>query len=151
MKNTELLVKGSEKLTRIFGYWPSFHDAEIIEMHFWRGDVEPEQERYEFPVLALKLHLWELTNEADSKGFLVRRHQTLATLRFFDVDAFEMEGFNHQNAILSLSIDRRERPEGPSPFFSVVLQPAFGMGAEFTCLRIEVVDAIPCDETGRPT
>ena len=48
MTNIETRIDGSEKLTRIFGYWPSFHDAEVIELNFWRGDVNPEVERYIF-------------------------------------------------------------------------------------------------------
>jgi hypothetical protein len=61
-----------------------------------------------------------------------------------------MEGFNHQNAILGLSIDRLERSEGPSPYFSVHMDPAHGMGAAFECLRIEVLSAVACNEEGRP-
>ena len=151
MENVERVIQGSEKLTNIFGYWPDFHDAEILEIHFWRGDVDPDQGRYDFPVFSTTLHLWEMTTEADPNGFLTRRHHTVAKVRFFDVDHFRMEGFNHQNAILGMSIDRLERSEGPSPYFTVHMEPAFGMGAAFECMRIEVMDARPCDEDGKPT
>jgi hypothetical protein len=60
-----------------------------------------------------------------------------------------MEGFNHQNAIFGLSIDRRERDELPSQYFAVEIEPAFGLSASFTCLRIEVEDANRCDGQGR--
>jgi hypothetical protein len=149
MENIEALIEGSKKLTDIFGYWPSFHDAEVIELHFWRGAVEPDEERYVFPVLRVILHVWELTK--DAKGFLVLRNHTLATLRFHDVNEFRMEGFNHQNAILELSIIRQERSEGPSPVFAVHFDPAHGMGASFICSRVEVVDAVRCSEHGKIT
>jgi hypothetical protein len=84
------------------------------------------------------------------KGFFILKHRTLATLRFIDVDNFRMEGFNHQNAILGLSVTQQQRAEGPSPYFAVHVDPAFGMGASFSCLRVEVVDALPCDEVGKP-
>jgi Immunity protein 50 len=150
MENIESLIQGSEKLTGIFGYWPSFHDAEIIDLHFWRGVVEPDQGRYDFPVLTLRIHVWDLTNEVNSKEFLVLKHHTLTTLRFCDVDEFRMEGFNHQNAIFGLSVTHQQRAKGPSSYFVVHLEPAFGMGASFSCLRVEVVDAIPCSEVGKP-
>ncbi len=51
MNEPEKLIEGSERLTAIFGYWPSFHDAEVVKFDLWRGDVEPEAERYIFPVL----------------------------------------------------------------------------------------------------
>ena len=149
MENIEALIEGSKKLTDIFGYWPSFHDAEVIELHFWRGDVEPDQERYVFPVLRVNLHVWEITNEVNPQGYLGRRHHTLVTLRFHDVNEFRMEGFNHQNAILGLSITRQKRSQGPSPVFAIHFDPAHGMGASFICSRVEVVDAIRCSEDGK--
>ena len=144
MLGIESLISGSQKLTSIFGYWPSFHDAEIIDFHFWRGDFDPKQERYVFPVLTVKLHVWELTKEVDQRGFLVLRHHTLSTLRFHNVEEFRMQGFNHQNAIFELFIEQQERTDGPSPFFSVEFRPSFGMGAAFRCYQIEVLAAVPC-------
>ncbi len=43
MASIESLIAGSEKLTKIFGHWPSFHDAEVLDLHFARGNVEPEK------------------------------------------------------------------------------------------------------------
>ena len=146
----EPFIDGSEKLLRIFGYWPSFHDAEVIDLHLWRGDVDPDRARYVFPVLTLKFHLWELTSEVDSKGYLILGHHTLTTLRFHHVDRIEMNGFNHQNQIVGLSIMRRGRADGPSPFFAVQLEPGFGISASFECLSLEVVDATPCTGDGHP-
>ena len=149
MQNIESFIEGSKKLTDIFGYWPSFHDAEVIEVALWRGDVEPEAGRYVFPVLKAHLHLWELTEDVDSRGFLILRHHTLTTLRFHDVNEFRMEGFNHQNAILGLSIAHQDRSEGPTPVFAVHFNPAHGMGATFICSRVEVVDAVRCSNDGK--
>jgi hypothetical protein len=145
----ESLIIGSEKLTCIFGYWPSFHDAEVLELHLSRGDSDIDKGIYDFPVLSMKLHVWELTKEVDSEGYLVLRHHTLTTLKFRDVADFRMEGFNHQNAILELSVARLARAEKPSPYFSVDFQPAFGMGASFQCLAIEVADAAACTDDGK--
>lgn len=152
MQNIEAFIESSEKLTGIFSYWPSFHDAEVLELSLWRGDVEPEAGRYIFPVLNVTLHVWELsneTNETNPHGYLVTKHHTLTKLRFHDVGDFRMEGFNHQNAILGLSITREERSQGPSPIFVVHFDPAHGMGASFTRSRIEVVDAAPCSQDGQ--
>src|SRR5687767_12084328 len=30
------LIVGSEKLRAVYGKWPRFHDAEVIEVHLWR-------------------------------------------------------------------------------------------------------------------
>jgi hypothetical protein len=145
------VIGNSERLIEIFGYWPTFHDAEIIDLHLWRGNVEPEAGRYVFPVLTVKLHVWEITNEVNTEGFLVSRCHTLSTLRFHNVDEFRMEGFNHQNAILGLSIVQEERAQPPSPVFAVRFDAAFGMGASFFCSGVEVVDAVLCSADGIPS
>lgn len=149
MAGIESQILGSEKVTTIFGYWPSFHDAEVIELHFWRGNVQPEKGPYNFPVLTLTIHVWELTKEVDPQGYLVLRHHTLTSLRFCDVFDFQMEGFNHQNAMMGLAIRHEERTEGASPYLAVEVDPAFGMGASFKCLRVEVLDAVPCSDDGK--
>ena len=142
------LIEGSGKLTGIFGYWPTFHDAEIVELQLWRGDVYPDTKKYVFPVLTVKLHVWELTSEVDTAGYLVLRKHTLTTLRFHDVLDLRIDGFNQQNSILELSIARKQNTEGPGRTFTVNFDPAFGMGAEFTCSRIEVVDAVAYSQDG---
>jgi hypothetical protein len=143
MCDIEKLVEGSDKLTSIFGCWPSFHDAEVIDLHLRHSEVA-EHSRPRLPVLTTKVHLWELTDEVDSQGFYVLKHHTLATLRFHDVLDLKMLGFTHQNVIFGLSIVPQERSEGPwERVFSVEFEPVAEFEAAFQCSRIEVVDAIP--------
>ena len=136
------VIERAERLTSTFGYWPSFHDAEVIEFNLWRGDVDPDAKRYTFPTLTTKIHLWEITSELDARGYYVLRHHTLATLRFHDVSELHMEGFNHQNAIYGLSITSAPM-EGFPQRLHVEFEPAFGVTATFYCLRAEVIDAQP--------
>jgi hypothetical protein len=51
-----------------------------------------------------------------------------------------------------LSMVRQEHAEGmgPSPRRAVDFEAAFGRGTEFTCSRVEIVDAIPCSADGIP-
>lgn len=148
MAQIESFIEGSDKLTNIFGYWPSFHDAEVIELHFVRGDVDPDNNKYVFPVLTAKLHLWEMTREIKSDGFFGSHKHNLTRLRFYYIDDLKMEGFNHQNAILGLRLTSFQPSEGPSPLFTVHFDPAFVMGAAFKCARIEVLEAVACTENG---
>jgi hypothetical protein len=41
MANIESQLVGSQKLISVHGKWPNFHDAEIIDLHFWRGQMKP--------------------------------------------------------------------------------------------------------------
>jgi Immunity protein 50 len=141
-------IQASHKLTDIFGCWPDFHDAEIVEVHLSRGDSESFEKRQ--PTLTAKLHTWQPTGKVDAKGYWERHHHTLVTFRFHNIEEdFCMEGFNRQNVISELRIERQERTDGPSPFFAVRFWACYGMGAIFKCAHIEVVEAVPCTEDGR--
>lgn len=144
MLSVESHIAGSEKLTGIFGCWPSFHDAEVLAFDFWRGDINSGEDKWEFPAVTAKLRVCDLTQEVGGDGYLVTRNHTLVTIRFSDVEEFRMEGFNHQNAILSLKIERRERTDGPSPYYFIDFNPAFGMGATFHCHSVELLEAVSC-------
>jgi len=150
MSQIESFIEGSQKLTNIFGYWPSFHDAEVIELNLLRCDSGPNEESpYEFTKLTTKLHVWELTNEVNAEGYLVRRHHMLTSLLFIDIEELKINGFNHQNVIFALTIERQKRSDGPSPVYAVKFDSSFGMRASFTAFRIEVADAVPCTEGGK--
>lgn len=141
-------IIGSERLTSIFGGWPSFHDAEIAEIHLDRGEVNQATETFEFPIMTVKLVLWNLTSRVNANGYLETERHTLAILQFSDVDNLTMSGFNYQNAIMGLQIERQGN-EGRTEF-KVTFDPAFGMGCEFSCGSIEVLNVMPWDVSRRP-
>jgi Immunity protein 50 len=145
MTNIESLIRGSKKVTGIFGYWPVFHDAEVLELELWRGQVDPEKQIYILPKLVLKVHVWQMTKNVDSRGYLICNNNTIVKLRFDDIKDLEMNGFNHQNAIMDLVIEMVEHPPKPS-CLEVKIIPAFGLGASFKCLGIEVVEADRCND-----
>src|SRR5262249_24538800 len=101
MSDIQQFIEGHEKLTAACGSWPSFHDAEIVELHFWRGDIQPDKDRWIVPVLTMKLVLLPQSDVG---------HFVLATLRFQAIDEeFKLEGFNHENQIVSFGITTQSR------------------------------------------
>jgi hypothetical protein len=144
----EKVIIGSERLTSIFGGWPSFHDSEIVEIHLDRGEINPKTETFEFPILTVKLVLWNLTSRVNANGYLETEDHTLAILQFSGVDNLRMSGFNHQNAIMGLQIERQSNEDRIE--FKVTFDPVFGMGCEFSCGSIEVLNATPWDVSKRP-
>jgi hypothetical protein len=146
MPSINFHITGAEKLTSIYGHWPSFHVAEVIEFALWRGEIMSGHDAHVGPTIMARVHV--LMDGPISQD-------TLATLRFEDVDELRMEGFNHQNAIFNLRVAIQDRGkfgsgESLSPYLVVEFQPAFGMSASFRCLQIEVVDAVRCTEDGKP-
>jgi len=143
MQPIESLIPGSEKLLAIFGRWPSFHDAEVIQIQLSRVHAGNRSNRYEGPLLFARVHTWDITNEVDSTGHYVLKNHTLVTLRFSDVRELKLEGFNHQNAIFGLTIQPKKANNPTDPKFHIELDPSFGVDATFDCASVEIVDAIP--------
>jgi len=66
------LFEHSEKLTRIFRGWPSFHDAEVVRLILDRTGSEA-------PSLEAWIHVFQATSEVDSTGHYVLKNHTLVT------------------------------------------------------------------------
>jgi hypothetical protein len=145
----ESLVKDSQKLTALFGAWPSFHDAEVVDLHLWRGDVKPGDwnDSNVFPVVTAKLRVLGATQP----GATHSGHDVFVTLRFYDVDDFKMDHFDHMNMIFELSISTQERGTFTSgemlpPYLIVTFEPSGSIRMSFRCFRISVFEAVRCED-----
>ena len=137
-------VLGREKLTSIFGGWPSFHDAEVL---WFRLDRRSTGAGYG-PTVDVMVHLFEMTNEVGVDGYLVLRNHVLAHFEFREAVEIHLSDFGYQNALWDLSIiDIRDR-QMERIDFQVAFVPSFGIEASFQCHEIEVLSVMPCDKSG---
>ena len=137
-------VIGVEKLTTVFGYWPSFHDSEVIWFHL---DRRPDGEG-QGPTVEAMIRAFEITSEVGPGGFLVLRHHVLVHFRFREAVELELDGFNCQNALFGLTIaDIRDR-QLERIHFQVRFDSSFGLGVSFQCREVEVLSVEPCDQDG---
>jgi hypothetical protein len=128
-------IQNAELIERIFGRWPSFHDAEIHSILLTR-DCKPR------PQMDVTIHHWQMTSEVDANGYYVLRNQTLSTLRFSGVTDLVLADFNHQNVLLELEISELAESSSGSRF-SVSMPTSFGCEASFKCKEICVLSAVP--------
>ena len=134
-------IVNAEAVTRIFGDWPSFHDAEVIAMRLDRrgGGGKPQ--------LEVDIHTWEVTPEVMPDGHRGWRKHTLVGLRFEAIDDLSLEDFNHQNVLFDVVLtDVSDR--GGSLHWEVAFNSSFGLSASFLCGTITVVRAEPFDPEG---
>jgi Immunity protein 50 len=93
-------IAGAQELHDWFGYWPDFHDGEIIDLHLNRTNPS-----------ILRIHTWEMTNEVDKAGYYVLTKHVLVEFTI-DIsggdDCLELYGFNHQNVISELTIAKSD-------------------------------------------
>jgi hypothetical protein len=145
MDDIKLLVENHEKLTNHFGCWPSFHDAEVIDLHYWRGDIKPGDwdDSNVFPVLTVQVLILRATQRDHDSG----KPDILTTLRFYDVEDFKMEGFNHVNQIVDFSVTSQERGvfangDKLPPWLLISFKQGFGISTAFRCFRVEILEAV---------
>jgi len=151
------IIRDSNKITDAFGYWPSFHDAEIHSFCLSVADGQPWLTDSDSPVLDLHVHVFEMTKEVNAEGYFVLAKHTLAHLRFRNVEGLSISHFSYQNSIFELvfGIEPMSSPfgggpaEGPVPdVIKVKIYSNCGLQGEFRCHLAEVVSAVSCDENG---
>lgn len=129
---------GSELLTNLFGYWPSFHDAEVLRLELVR--VEPYGAG---PDLLADVHTFEITDEVDAKKHFVLRHHVLVSFRFRGVDQLRLEGWNNQNALMGLCITDIRSRQLDVLKYEVRFDSSFGVDARFLCRSVEIESVKP--------
>ena len=114
------------------GEWPNFHDAEILNINIWGGDIRPDDNVYIGPQLEIDLELCALMEPY------------IVTLKFYDCSCIDIGNFIHQNSIYYLEFEFEERGfyknSEPLPPH-IVVKFTKGLGAEITlkCFRIEAI------------
>jgi len=87
-------IPGASELQDWFESWPSFHDAEILDLHLDRKGPS-----------TLRIHAWKYESSADNTEIPVSR-RFIARFIFDDITNLDVEEFNHQNVIYGLSLQQ---------------------------------------------
>lgn len=120
-------IRGSRKVINLMGEWPSFHDAEILNVEFDR----------KIPSLQLRVYTF-LTEKEITKKDYKRINEYVITFRFLSIDSMSLFDFNHQNVIFGLYF--KEIKNGD---INVVISPNYGLRGKFNCKNIEIVSVCP--------
>lgn len=137
-------VTNSALIMNAFGYWPSFHDAEVKWIRLDRSDADT----LSGPILEMLVHCFEMTKRITPDGFyeLVKHH--LVRFRFSEISDLKLEDFNIQDAIFGLRIEDMTEQGWEGPRLNVAVDPAFGVSTSFYCSSGEVVEVTPCSPKG---
>lgn len=118
-------IAGAEMVTKWFGFWPSFHDCEILRITMERQFGE-EPCCYGYKV---EFIVFDGSVEPSDK----RRNNSLLTLFFKRPIKASIKGFNHQNAINGLWIWIENEK-------FLVEFCGFGADAAWECESVRVID-----------
>ncbi|MFZ0479275.1 MAG: Imm50 family immunity protein [Terriglobales bacterium] len=88
-------IPGVVELRDWFGYWPDFHDAEVISLHLNRRGNS-----------FLRVHTWDATKEVDEKGNYVQTKHVVVEFILESVSDLSLNEFSGQNVISGLGIEK---------------------------------------------
>lgn len=114
-------IEGALKLEEWFGYWPSFHDAEIVSLHLNRKGSS-----------SLCVHTWEMTKETDGAGYYVLAKHVVVEFAFEAVCGLSLSGFNQQNVIFGLAIEKTDSG------FRVTLDDCYGLAGSIESEKLSL-------------
>jgi hypothetical protein len=134
----ESKIKNSELLSEIFGRWPTFHDAEVVQITLDRGDYKSNIP----PFLLAGIHVLKLVSKDDGYGKYLWSHYLVA-LRFFGIEGLKLGGWSFQNVLTDLYIEEIPEPRSDESKYQVFFEWCTGLWAEFTCSAIEVESVGP--------
>ncbi len=116
-------VPGGPELVAWFGYAPSFHDAEVLGLTLDRDG----------PCCSLRVHGFEMTREVDDSGHFICAKHVVVTFRLTDLLALELDDFNHQNALMGLTITR-----GLDAGYRLEMDGAHGLSGVIEARQVEI-------------
>lgn len=99
----------------MFCYWPSFHDAEVLDLKICRSGPS-----------TIRMHTWEITDLVNGQGFFVCITHVVVSLIFDHVTDLSLNDFNSQNVIGELHL--RQNSDG----YRLTLEPCHGINGTIT-------------------
>ena len=139
MEQPPVPVRHAERLLDAFGYWHSFHDAEVHRAVLDRRGAD------ERPSVTLRVNVYDSSGAVDERGYYDVRVNVMVTLRVTDVEALELSDLGVQNVVNELRLEQQAAGR-----IAVELAPCFGLNGVFTCSAVEVLDVSPYVRPGAP-
>jgi Immunity protein 50 len=115
-------ISGAKTLIDWYGSWPTFHDAEILELFLDRRGKS-----------WIKIHTWLMTREIEPGGKFVLEKHLVITFEMENVNDLELSAFSQQNVISGLEV---EPAEGG---IKVLLEPCYGLTGYIVAGRVSLM------------
>ncbi len=114
-------IPGAADLYDWFGYWPSFHDAEVISLYLSRKGSS-----------SLRVHTWDTTKEVDEKGYYLLTKHVVVEIILETVSDLSLDDFSQQNVISGLDIEKTDSG------FRLVLGACYGLAGRIEAERLSI-------------
>jgi hypothetical protein len=86
-------IVGDDNVVNWFGYWPTFHDAVVVDSHLNCSGP-----------CSVTLHTWNMTNDVDARGYYILDKHAIVTFEFGNVKEIDFGELDSQQVINSLVV-----------------------------------------------
>ena len=112
---------GARELCNWFGYWPDFHDAEVVSISLNRSGVS-----------RVSIYTWEMTDKTDKDGYYVQAKHVLVDFSLESIVDLNLNGFSHQNVIAGLTIENTKNG------YRFTLDPCYGVSGVIEAAKASI-------------
>jgi hypothetical protein len=121
-------IEGARKVVEWFGYWPVFHDAEVLELHLDRQGPS-----------WISFYTWHMSETVDDQGQYILDKHAIVRFVFDKISDLGLDDFSSQNVIAEVVVSRRDND------LHLAISPCYGIGGflQGTISRIELLPGKP--------
>jgi len=124
------LVTNGEQLVAAMGYWPSFHDANVIEVCRASNSF------------FAKIHVFEMTDRVDTEGYFVLQKHHLVTFAFHGVRRNSLPADYATDCLEELVFAKA------GDNVQVNFESVMGQDGEIVCTEVAIAKVVPCSSAG---
>jgi hypothetical protein len=114
-------IQGAQALYDWFGYWPDFHDGEILSLHVNRSGSS-----------SILVHTWGYTGQTDERGYHITEKHVVVEFVLAGILGLNLEGFSHQNVVAGADIQKTDGG------FLLTLYPCYGLSGAVEAAQIAI-------------
>jgi hypothetical protein len=127
----EQFVENGERLVQAMGYWPSFHDANVVDV-IRGGDF-----------FSVKIHVFAMTDKVDADGYYVLDKHHLVTFEFRKVQTNSLPSDYTSDCLDRLVFDRS------GEMVQAIFESHMGQDGTVVCAEAVITDVLPHVGGGR--
>jgi hypothetical protein len=132
--NSTRYIAGVERVVEALGYWPSFHDAEVITFSAERA--LPFKAGATTARIAVHVREYQASGQGTANYQQELCKSVLIHFTFLQAEEIQIDGFNHQNVINSLTV--HESPAEGLPALEVNIESIWGFGGTLRCASVAI-------------
>jgi hypothetical protein len=114
-------IPGAAELHGWFGYWQSFHDAEIVSLVLNRDGPS-----------SLRLHTWHSTSRVDERGCYIKEKHVEVRFEMEEVLSLALNNFSQQNVVFGLEIVK------DTTGYKLLLDLCYGLGGSISVRSLSI-------------